>query len=566
MALNGIDPTSIPTVASQLRARLGDDRMGYVLDNERYTWNDVALQSAVRGAMLGKLLRPGIPHIGVLLENTPEYLLLAGGAAFAGGAIVGINPTRRGEELAKDIRHADCQLIITDTQSRHLLEGLDLGAVHTTLFVDSDEYRALLAQHADVGVQAPEDDPSPAAPLFLLFTSGSTSAPKLVVCSTARMAISGIRASEITGVTRDDICYSPMPLFHGNALMALWSSALHFGATVVLRRKFSASKFLDDIREHNATFFTYVGRTIAYILAQPETQFDAKNNLRAGFGTEASILDRKLFEERFKCKLIESYGSSENGVIIGLTPESPPGSLGLPRNPVDDIAVVNSETGEECARAEFDQHGALLNPTEAIGELVNRNPGQAFEGYYNNKEASESRMRGGWFWSGDLGYRDAAGFFYFAGRNADWLRVDSENFASSPIEEILRRFPGVVMVAVYAVPDPRTGDQVMAALEMAPGATFDTRAFDSFLTQQKDLGTKWAPRFVRVATSIPLTANNKVNKQPLRVESWLVNEPMYWRATPGAPLEPFSSELKDALHRQFVDNCRVSFLPSGAIS
>ncbi|MEY4164900.1 MAG: hypothetical protein RL419_742, partial [Actinomycetota bacterium] len=181
-------------------------------------------------------------------------------------------------------------------------------------------------------------------------------------------------------------------------------------------------------------------------------------------------------------------------------------------------------------------------------------------------EATESRMRGGWFWSGDLGYRDAAGFFYFAGRNADWLRVDSENFASSPIEEILRRFPGVVMVAVYAVPDPRTGDQVMAAIELAPGTTFDAAAFDTFLAEQKDLGTKWAPRFVRVASNIPLTANNKVNKQPLRVESWLVDDPIFWRVDTGTPLQPFTSELKDALHQKFMDNGRVSFLPAGAIS
>ena len=85
-----------------------------------------------------------------------------------------------------------------------------------------------------------------------------------------------------------------------------------------------------------------------------------------------------------------------------------------------------------------------------------------FEGYYANAEADAERTRAGWFWSGDLGYRDDEGFFYFAGRTADWLRVDGENFAAAPVERILARFPGVVTAVVLPVPDPRTGDQVMA--------------------------------------------------------------------------------------------------------
>ncbi|MSO58906.1 MAG: acyl-CoA synthetase [Ilumatobacteraceae bacterium] len=552
------------TIASQLRARIGDDHLGYVLDEQRYSWHQVAQQSVIRASMLKSLLQNSPPHIGVLLENTPEYLFLAGGASFIGAAIVGINPTRRGAELARDIRHTNCQIIITDSAQQELLTDLDLGDVHTTLLVDSTEYVTLIAQHSDALMQHASQDPSPSTPLFLLFTSGSTSAPKAVVCSTTRMAMSGIRASEITGVTRNDVCYSPMPLFHGNALMANWSSALAHGATFVMRRKFSATKFLDDVRQHNCTFFTYVGRTIAYILAQPETQYDKQHKLRHAFGTEASALDRELFEKRFGCRLIEGYGSSESVIVISLTPDSPLGSLGRPRNPADDIAVVNPDTGQECVAAKFTEHGAIINPTEAIGELVNRNGGGAFEGYYNNDSATDARLRRGWYWSGDLAYRDADGFFYFAGRDADWLRVDSENFATAPVEEILRRFAGVVMVAAYPVPDPRTGDQVMVTLEMTPGSIFDPVSFDTFLSSQRDLGTKWAPRFVRITTSIPLTANNKVNKTPLRSEAWITPDQVWWRTTKDAALEPLTLLLVVTLHQEFHQNQRTAFLPVGA--
>ena len=115
------------------------------------------------------------------------------------------------------------------------------------------------------------------------------------------------------------------------------------------------------------------------------------------------------------------------------------------------------------AGASSTTNGRLLNADEAIGEIVNSTRG-TFEGYWNNPEANAERMRDGAYWTGDLGYRDDDGYFYFAGRSADWIRVDGENFAGAPVERILSRFAGVVLAAVYAVPDPVVGDQVMAAL------------------------------------------------------------------------------------------------------
>ena len=150
----------------------------------------------------------------------------------------------------------------------------------------------------------------------------------------------------------------------------------------------------------------------------------------------------------------------------------------------------------------------------------------AFEGYYANPEATAERGRDGWYWTGDLGYRDDDGTFYFAGRTADWLRVDGENFAAGPIERILGRFPGVASAVVYGVPDPRTGDQVMAALELDARRRL-RRAPRSiaFLAEQPDLGTKWAPRFVRIVDAIPVTATGKVDRKPLRAERWTTDRP-----------------------------------------
>lgn len=527
------DSTAL-TVGALLRARVGDAHPGYVFEDQTWSWDDVVRESAQRAAMITELLGRFGPadaprHIGVLLDNVPEYLFWAGGAALAGATIVGINPTRRGDELARDIAHTRCRFVLTDEVQADLLPA---GVEVITL--GSAAHDDLLSRHADAPL--PDHDPPPQTTLFLLFTSGSTSAPKAVVCTTGRMGATGQRAAAGYGITRDEVCYCCMPLFHGNALMACWAPALATGATVVLRRKFSASGFLADVRRYGCTYFTYVGRSIAYILATAATDHDRDHHLRLGFGTEASALDRERFVARFGCPLVEGYGSSESVVVIMRTPDTPAAALGRPRtDDGSDVAVVDPETAIECPPAEFDQHGALVNGHVAIGELVNRAGGGNFEGYYANEQATTDRLRGGWYWTGDLAYRDADGFFYFAGRNADWLRVDSENFAAAPVENILSRLPGAVMVAVYPVPDTRTGDQVMAAIEFGGDATFDPAVFAEFLTAQRDLGTKWAPRFVRVARAIPLTANNKVNKQPLRAEAWRdQGDPVWWR--PGREL------------------------------
>ncbi|MFN3603059.1 MAG: AMP-binding enzyme, partial [Dietzia sp.] len=151
----------------------------------------------------------------------------------------------------------------------------------------------------------------------------------------------------------------------------------------------------------------------------------------------------------------------------------------------------------------------------ATGEIVNTVGADLFEGYYRNPEAERARLRHGWVWSGDLAYRDDAGFWYFAGRNGDWLRVDGENLAAAPIERLLMRYAAFAAVAVVAAPDEVTGDQVMAVVELEQGLTFDPDSFSAFLAAQPDLGTKWTPRYVQVVPALPRTPTNKILKREL---------------------------------------------------
>lgn len=547
------------TLADLLLAREGDQRPGLLTRDRVWTWDEVLRESAARAAWARSLRTEGPFHIGVLLENVPDFVFWLGGAALGGATVVGINSTRRGSHLEQEVRHADCQLIVTDRAGLQLLEGLDVGVPRERfLLVDEPGYADQVAAHA----QEPTRDPgvTEATRMLLLFTSGTTGASKAALCSQGRLAALGHANSAKYEVTRDDVCYCPMPLFHGNALMALWAPALAAGAAVALTPKFSASGFLPDVRHFGATFFTYVGKAISYVLARPERDDDADNPLTHAFGTEASPEDRAAFLRRFGCRLMEGYGSSEGAGMLRQAEGAPAGALGVPAR--DSVRIVNADTRETCPPAVLDAHGRVTNPEEAVGEIVDTEGAARFEGYYNNPAANAERVRHGWYWTGDLGYVDQEGWFYFAGRSGDWIRVDGENTSALLTERVLRRHPGVVAAAVFGVPDPRSGDQVMAALELPPDTRFDDLDLPGFLAAQEDLGTKGAPRYVRVSHSLPTTGSGKLRKKEMTLEGWRTGDAVYhWTGRGGPRYRPMTAEDRAALGEEFTANGRARFLP-----
>ena len=545
-------------IATMLLDRVGDQHPGLRSRDRTWTWDEVVGESAARAA-LARTLRDetfsAAPfHIGVLLDNVPDFVFWLGGAALAGATVVGLNPTRGADDLAADIRHADCQLIVTDTSGMERLRDLDHG-LEAARFLVADEtgYRQR--------VEACRTEPAAAADVdmrslfLLLFTSGTTGTSKAVKCSQGRLARIASAATDKFGHHRGDVDYCCMPLFHGNAIMALWAPALANGATVCLAPTFSASRFLPDVRLFGATFFTYVGKALAYLMATPELPDDADNTLTRGFGTEASPEDQNEFRRRFGAELFEGYGSSEGGAVAAPDPAAPEGALGRPAHP--DVVIVDPESLTPCPAAVLDAQGRVLNPDESIGEIVDRRGARDFEGYYRNDAADAERVRNGWYWSGDLGYLDSDGFLYFAGRRGDWIRVDGENTSALTVERVVRRHPGVITAGVYGVPDPRSGDQVMAAVEVADPAAFDVDHFAEFLEAQDDLGAKGIPRLLRVSADLPATGSNKVLKRDLQAQRWHTDEPVYRWVGRGRPVyRRMTDEDRRALDAEFAQHGR----------
>lgn len=498
----------VETVQQQLRERVAHDSVAVKSGDEQWTWRDHLAQANAQAAAVLKIADPGRPlHVGTLLGNTPQMLTAMAAAGLGGYVLCGINDTRRGAALARDILHADCQILLTDAQHRDLLAGLDLPGVRI-FDVGTDDWAGLLA---GAGSLQPHREVGPMDPFMLVYTSGTGGDPKAVQIPHVTVLLAGATLVQRFAVTAADVCYLSMPMFHSNALLAGWSVAICSGAAMA-PASFSASGLIDDVRRCGGTYLNYVGKPLAYVLATPERDDDVDNPLRVAFGNEAGDRDIEEFARRFGCTVWDGFGSTEGAVTITREEGCPPGSIG---KGFPGVAIYDPETVTPCAIAEFDSSGALANADAAIGELVNTTGAGLFQGYYKDAAATDDRLRRGMYWSGDLAYQDAEGWIYLAGRTTDWMRVDGENMTTAPIERILLRNKAISQVAVYAIPDERVGDQMMAAIVLHHGAVLNPDEFEAFLAAQDDLSPKAWPLRVWLTAALPATATNKVLKREL---------------------------------------------------
>jgi len=559
-----------PDLRHRPAVKFGDDTCG----DTAWTHAELATEARHWAAWL-RANRPGDGrpfHVGVLMENTPTYVAALCGAALAGATLVGLNDTRRGDALARDIEHTDIGLLVVQADLAGLVApvldaiALPRGQVFTTRRHARDPSAPGVGSDADALIAAtdPADpgadqDPDVDSTWCLVLTSGTTTAPKAIICSQRRMLTTGERMRLMLGVTPDDVGYVSMPLFHSNSLMIGLMPALVAGASVGLARKFTASGWLADVRRHGATWFNYTGKPLTYLVATPEQPDDADNPVRRAFGNEGSPDVLQRFAARFDVEVIDLFGPTEGGV--GLVPSvgTPTGALGA----AGEHLKVVADDGSQKSRAVLDANGRLTNAEECVGEIVNTAGPGPFEGYYRDEAAYARATRNGWYWTGDLGYIDGDGWLWYAGRTSDWLRVDGENFPAGPIERIVNRHPDIVVAAVYGVPDADAGDRVMAAVVLRDDAPpFDPSAFLQWLDDQPDLGPKWRPTYVRVAQDVPRTATNKILVRELQQQKFrtdLTEDPI-WVLDRGADAyRPFTAADTDTTRKSFEAAGRERF-------
>ncbi|MGH3359712.1 MAG: ATP-dependent acyl-CoA ligase [Nocardioidaceae bacterium] len=503
-----LDECTVPRLLARQAARYGDKPL-LIWADEIVTYGELLERVArTAGTLRAGGVEPG-DRVAVWSANRIELLELVLGCAWRGAVAVPLNTALRGSGL----RHA-----LTDSGAAILVLEGELLAPLADAGVPATVRELWLFDGADGGDRPPgldvpivpypapgaDADPEPAGPgdtAAILYTSGTTGLPKGVRCPHAQFYWWGVTVSECLGIDERDTLYTCLPLFHTNALNAFFQ-ALVSGATFVLGRRFSASRFWSDVAGCGATVTYLLGAMVEILRAGPASSLDAAHDVRIALAPATPAPAHRDFLDRFGIRLVEGYGSTETNMVVGAHHEAQrPGAMGLT------LPDFETRVVDECD---------VEVPVGAAGRLLcrSRRPFAFATGYHGDPAATAEAWRDGWFHTGDRVVRDAHGWIRFVDRINDSIRRRGENISSLEVEDALRAHPAVVSAAVYAVPSELAEDEVMAAVVPAVGHSVEPHDLVDWCGPR--LPSFAVPRFVEVRSSLPYTENGKVQKSALR--------------------------------------------------
>jgi crotonobetaine/carnitine-CoA ligase len=504
------EPTTLAALLEQQAEQLGDRPFLYFEDR---TLSFEELNRQVNRAANG-LAELGVGvgvAVSIMLPNSPEWLFVYFATQKLGACAVPVNVGLRGQGLRHVIDHSDSKLLVchpdyvdvirpVEQELPQLREIIVLARDAAADFEVPRGWRTL----AQV-MEAPESNPGTeveqGAISALMYTSGTTGLPKGVVNRYRPMQIAGLRA--LGGMLQpDDVLYTCLPLFHANALFLTMVRALSLGLPVALSRRFSASRFWDEVRRYRVTTFNALGAMIPILMKQPERANDRDNPVRFVFSAACPASVWAEFEKRFDVRIIEGYAAVDGGgfSIVNFG-NAPKGSIGKPTNPyriVDDDGkdVPTGQPGELW----FEIDDAKLRRVE----------------YYKNEEASAAKTHDGWLHTGDLVYADEGGHLYFVDRKTDSLRRRGENISSWEVERELNAHPAVLESAVFGVPSDLGEDDVMAVVVLKPGKSL---APDELIAHSEARMARFMiPRYLEFREALPKTGTHRVQKSALKRE------------------------------------------------
>jgi long-chain acyl-CoA synthetase len=335
---------------------------------------------------------------------------------------------------------------------------------------------------------------------LLMYTSGTTGQPKGVLLSHANLLAGARTVAGWHGLSADDRVLSSLPLYHINGQVIGTLAPFVSGGSIVAPHGFSASQWWGLVEKHACTWINMVPTIIAYLLAGAET----RKFPRVRFGRSASAPlppdQHKKFEERFGISIIEAMGMTECASIVFCNPHDDRRRYGSPGLPCGVEAAV------------IDRDGRQLEAGEA-GELVLRGA-NVMSGYFKSPEQTASAFdAAGWLRTGDLGFRDADGFYFVTGRLKELIIKGGENIAPREIDEALLRHPAVLEAAAFGIPDDAYGQEIAVAIIPKPGAAFDQADMTNW--SLKELGRFKTPRCWHVVSELPKGPSGKVQRLQL---------------------------------------------------
>jgi crotonobetaine/carnitine-CoA ligase len=462
----------------------------------------------VANGLAGLGVRTGT-GVAIVMGNSPEWLYVYFATQKLGAYAVPVNVALKGEGLRYVIDHSDSVVVVVDPARADAVSAVADGTPQVgQVVVDATEAPqdwalpegwSTLTDVMDAPDTEPDATIEPKAISAIMYTSGTTGAPKGVVTRYERTNIGGIRM--LAGLLApDEVLYTCLPLFHANALLLTSVRGLVAGLPVVLARRFSASGFWDEIRRYGVTIFNGLGAMIPILMKQPERDDDAENPVRVVFSAACPASVWEAFEDRFAVNIIEGYAAVDGGGFMTMNlGQSPKGSIGTSMTP---IRVVDDE-GQDV-------------PVGSPGELLFEvdDPQARRVEYYKNRDAGDERIRDGWFHTGDLVTADEDGNLYFVDRLTDSLRRRGENISSWEVEREINRHDAVLESAVIGVPSELGEDDVMAVILPKDGHTITP---EELIEHCEGLMADFmVPRYVEIRDSLPKTETHRVRKAELK--------------------------------------------------
>jgi crotonobetaine/carnitine-CoA ligase len=504
-------PRTVPGIVDRAADLYGDrvflrDRSGPLLTFRSLKESAEHVAACLQGLGLKKGDRAAI-----MLPNSQHYLTIWLGILKAGLVEVPIHPANRGVVLHHQLSQSGTQILFTDSDGLASLQSVEgMSSLKRLVLVGdraddpptkSPYETGSFNQFLDQTVQFHPTEVVYSDVASVIYTSGTTGPSKgAVVAHNHNVAIARTTV-DLVGATAADTLLLMFPLTHAGGKFGTSLTALLAGSTVYME-KFSASGFWDSVRRGEVTTFLYLGSILPLLWKQPSRPTDTDNTVSRAWGAAAPAHLIKPFEERFGLRLIEIYGQAETGNATYSRPgRDKLGSCGEAADHLE-VAIVD-QSDERC-------------PPDEVGEIVvrPREPHTIVREYLNMPEETLRAFRNLWFHTGDRGRMDADGRLYFVDRLKDAIRRRGENISAWEVEQVVMAHPEVVEVAAYAIPSELGEDEVMIAVVMRAESTATPQDISHFCSSR--MAAFSAPRFIRVVTSLPKNASERVQKYLLR--------------------------------------------------
>jgi crotonobetaine/carnitine-CoA ligase len=454
----------------------------------------------------------------IFAGNSCDFIRAWLGLLSIGGVAVLLNTELRGAFLLHQLQDGGADLAIVDASlidvvrevcadSARLKRVLLVGGEPLAKPGDSfaiERFDAWRSCAAHEGALPQERDIA-----CVMYTSGTSGPSKGVLMPHAHCTLYGIGAVQAAALTADDRYYIVLPLFHANGLLMQLGATLLAGIPAILRPRFSASAWIDDIRVHGATVTSLLGVLVAFVVGQPPAPGDRDHSLRAVLNGPNSPVFEAALRERFGVRdVLSGFGMTEaNMPIWGRLGHSRPGAAGWVHAEHFDLVIADPETDRELPRGRTGE--ILIRPKVPWGFMA---------GYHGMPGKTVEAWRNLWFHTGDAAVMDEDGLVTFVDRIKDSIRRRGENIAAGEVEALLAGLPGVAEIAAYAVASDIPGgeDELMLAVVAAEGTTL---SLEDFGARAEALLPRFArPRYVKLIPELPKTATGKVQRAVLRKE------------------------------------------------